>query len=165
VIIERTVNRLANDYRGVAQARQVDLRENLAEKLARARRSLLAKDIYDLGHLGPRLRGEMPVIRELVYLKVFGDVVVSGKGGRPFFGGREYRNHAPAELLDTAEVGALVQRAIDWPALLRVVADVFGDGIGDPRDDRERRLAACETRDRYWYGVQLEEVKRRHGRR
>lgn len=49
----------------------VDLRENLAEKLARFRRVPLARDVYDRNHLGPTVRGDLPLIRQLLLLKVW----------------------------------------------------------------------------------------------
>lgn len=141
----------------------VDLRENLAEKLARIRRLLLARDVYDLAHLGQRVRDQMAVVRELVLLKVYGDVVLTSRGARPFRGGGEYRGRTVDELRGVEELGTLAQPDINWRELLQVVALIYGDGIGEPRDDRERRLAACGDNDRYWYRTQVDEITARYG--
>lgn len=56
--------------------------EACAEKLARYRRISLGRDLYDLNHFAGRQIDE-PLVRRLWVLKVWGDVVDDGRGGRP----------------------------------------------------------------------------------
>ena len=50
--------------------------ENTAEKLARFRRVIVARDVYDLSLLAEYVRPQMPLVREILLYKVYFDVVV-----------------------------------------------------------------------------------------
>jgi hypothetical protein len=143
----------------------VDLRENLSEKLARLRRKPLARDVFDLVGLGARVRPDMPLIRELLLLKVYGDVVLVGYGERPFKGGGEYCRLTPQQLEGQDEMGALAKPAIDWGQHLKLLCDIYGRAMGPPRGAREQRLAACDSKDRYWFTKELEQFRASHATR
>jgi len=134
----------------------VDLRENLSEKLARFRRLPLARDVYDLVKLGATVRGDLPLIRDLLLLKVWGDVVYTSRGTRPFTGGDEYCAVAATQLGDKEDLGALARPVNDWDRELKVLCDTYGAAIGKPSDTRERRLAKCDVADKWWYEKELE---------
>ncbi len=140
----------------------VDLRENLSEKLARLRRQPLARDVFDLVSLGARVRPDMLLVRELLLLKVYGDVVLVGRGKRPFEGGEEYCGLTPRQLEGQDEMGALAKPAIDWARHIGVLCDIYGLAIRAPQGARERRLAACALKDRYWFTTELEQFRARH---
>jgi len=59
------------------------LEETIAEKLARFRRGSLARDLYDLAWVSSRPFDEV-LVRRLLVLKVWTDVVDDGLGERPF---------------------------------------------------------------------------------
>jgi predicted nucleotidyltransferase component of viral defense system len=141
----------------------VDIRENLAEKLARVRRVLLAKDIYDLGSLAVSVKGEGAVIHELVYLKVYGDVVLTSRGLAPFGGGSEYRDLRAENIERKDELGAMVRPTIDWKYMLAIIRDIYGAAVGTPANATEKWLAACSGSDKGRYGHALADAKKRYG--
>lgn len=59
------------------------IEEVIAEKLARYRRTSLARDLYDLAWLSHRPFDE-PLVRRMTALKVWSDVVDDGLGERPW---------------------------------------------------------------------------------
>ena len=133
-----------------------DLRENLAEKLCRARRALMARDVFDLAQFANEMREQLEMIREMVFLKVFGDVVHDARGEKPFRGGEEYIGWVVGDVLGAEEIGALTQPDPDWSVLLKRLGDIYGVGIGAARNEHEGRLAACNASDAYWHGLQLD---------
>jgi len=133
-----------------------DLRENVAEKLCRTRRALVARDVFDLAYFANEMREHLELIREMVFLKVFGDVVHDSLGERPFRGGEEYIGREVAALLGAAEMGSLTQPDPEWAELLERFGDIYGAGIGAARNEHEGRLAACNASDAYWHGLQLD---------
>lgn len=56
-----------------------DLRETCAEKLARFRRVMFGRDVYELSSLIPLVRNDLDLIRELLLFKVYFDVVDDGR--------------------------------------------------------------------------------------
>ena len=133
----------------------VDLRENLAEKLARFRRLPLARDVFDLVNLGPAVRSDLPLIRELLLLKVWSDVVYTSRGTRPFRGRDEYCGVTAAQLGDKDDLGALAKAINDWDRELKVLCDTYGAAIGKASDEREQRLAKCIVDDKWWFEKEL----------
>ncbi len=125
-----------------------DLRETMAEKLARLRRVLFARDVYDVGHLIPLVRADTPLVRELLIYKVYFDVVDDGRGGAPFRLGVEYRGHRRAEIRGVDELGSTTQPVFDYPATLRLIEDTYG-GLSLSADEREQVLVRCGPGDRY----------------
>ena len=97
-----------------------------------------------------------------MFLKVYEDVAIAAKGDRPFDGGAEYKGRTPEQIEAKEELGTLSQPNVDWRELLETIATVYGDGIGDARDARERKLAACLGADRYWYSLEIEAFRARH---
>ncbi len=142
----------------------VDLRENLSEKLARYRRLPLARDVYNLVKLGATVRGDLPLIRELLLLKVWGDVVYTSRDTRPFTGGDEYCGVTATQLGGKEELGALARPVNDWDRELKVLCDAYGAAIGKPSDTRERRLAKCDVADRWWHEKEREAFIATHAR-
>lgn len=140
----------------------VDLRENLSEKLARFRRLPLARDVFDLVNLAAAVRGEMPLIRELLFLKIWGDVVFTNRGTRPFRGREEYCAVTAAQLEGKDEIGALAKPVFDWQPELKVLCDVYGRPIGQAGDAREERLAKCDAADKWWYEAEIKAFLAEH---
>lgn len=133
----------------------VDLRENLSEKLARFRRVPLARDVYDLVNLGSTVRGDLSMIRDLLLFKVWGDVVLTARGSRYFKGRDEYCSVTAEQLQGKEDLGALAKPVLDWTHELKVLCDTYGAAIGEPSGAREKRLAACDAADKWWYEQEL----------
>jgi len=120
------------------------LEESLSEKLAAWRRRRKIRDLYDLDLFG---RGGLnePLIRRLLVLKVWHDVVDDGLGGGPF---------DPAEIvadidirrLPPEDIGLLTQ-PVEPEVWLRRVRDRYA--FVTELDDDERRIVACNPGDRY----------------
>jgi len=131
-----------------ANVRIADLRETCAEKLARFRRVLFARDVYDLAQLVPLVRGDVPLVRELLLYKVYFDVVDDGRGVAPFEIGVEYRAKRVADVRAADELGAMTDKPIDLAALLALVEATFGR-LAPPASPQETVLARCSRGDRY----------------
>lgn len=140
----------------------VDLRENLSEKLARFRRLPLARDVYDLVNLGPTVRGDLRLIRELLLLKVWGDVVLTARGSRDFKSGAEYCAVTAEQLQGKEDLGVLAKPVLDWTRELKVLCDTYGAAIGEPSGEREKRLAACDAADKWWYEKEFAAFTAKH---
>lgn len=140
----------------------VDLRENLSEKLARFRRLPLAPDVYDLVNLAATVRVDLPLIRELLLLKVWGDVVLTQRGTRPFEGGEEYCGATAAQPGGSDDIGAVARPVEDWGRGLRLLCDIYGSAIGELNDAREQRLAKCDAADKWFYTKELEAFRAKH---
>jgi predicted nucleotidyltransferase component of viral defense system len=120
------------------------LEESLSEKLAAWRRRHKIRDLYDLDVFG---RGSLdePLIRRLLVLKIWHDVVNDGIGTRPF---------DPAEIvadidvrrLPAEDIGLLTQPVDPVAWLARVRARyAFLTKLDNP----EERVARCNPGDRY----------------
>lgn len=117
--------------------------EACAEKLARYRRTPLARDVYDLAQLAGRPMDE-PLVRRLWVLKVWGDVVDDRRGTKPLdpaqiLTPKRERDFAPES------IGILTQ-PIDVEAWEQRVRTRFQ--FLDDLDEDEQRWAACDPRDR-----------------
>lgn len=134
----------------------VDIRENLSEKLARFRRLPLARDVYDLNHLGTTVRGDLPLIKQLLLLKVWVDVNDQARGIRPFGGGEEYCRVTAADLRDKDDIGALAKPVKEWDRELMLLCDIYGRAIGKPASAWEQKLAACDVKDRWWHAREVD---------
>ncbi len=124
------------------------LEETTAEKLARYRRIAFARDLYDLTNIVPFVRDKLDVIKDVLFFKVWGDVVDDGRGTAPFLGGTEFFHRGARDVRDVTEVGVLTAGPLDVEPMLRLVADTFSV-MGDPDDDVQTVLARCQSRDRY----------------
>jgi len=120
------------------------LEESLSEKLAAWRRRRKIRDLYDLDLFG---RGSLnePLIRRLLVLKVWHDVVIDGLGTRPFDPGEIVEDidirHLPSE-----DIGLLTQPVDPAAWLSRVRARYrFVTAL----DAVESGVAACNPGHRY----------------
>lgn len=131
------------------------LEESLAEKLAAWRRRRKIRDLYDLFLFG---RGGLneELIKRLLVLKVWHDVVDDGLGTSPF---------DPAEIiadidvtkLPSEDIGLLTQ-PVEPERWLAKVRERFAFVVN--LDDEERRVSACNPGDRYAVSQFVEAVKR-----
>jgi predicted nucleotidyltransferase component of viral defense system len=128
--------------------RIADLRETCAEKLARFRRALFARDVYDLHALLPFVRHDVDMIRELLLYKVYFDVVDDGRGTAPFKLGSEFTGKRVADVQDSDELGAMTGRTIDLDQMLNQLAGTFG-AMAQPLSPQEEVIARCSRGDRY----------------
>src|SRR5258708_6927313 len=131
-----------------AEVRIADLRETCAEKLARFRRVLFARDVYDLAQVIPLVRNDVPLVRELLLYKVYFDVVDDGRGVAPFELEDEYRGKRVADVRDPDELGAMTGKLLDLAAMLGLVEATFGH-LAPPASPRETVLTRCSRGDRY----------------
>jgi hypothetical protein len=82
--------------------------ENVSEKLARFRRQILGRDLYDLARLAPEMRSQLPALREAAFFKVFFDLVEDGQSGsKPFLAGPEYADRTAAQVVGFDDLGIL----------------------------------------------------------
>jgi predicted nucleotidyltransferase component of viral defense system len=120
------------------------LEESLAEKLAAWRRRRKLRDLYDLDLFGRGALDEA-LIRRLLVLKVWHDVVDDGLGMRPF-DPAEIVAHIDARSLPPEDIG-LLTRPVEpdvWFANVRG-RYAFVTGL----DEVEQRVARCNPGDRY----------------
>lgn len=127
----------------------MDLRENAAEKLARMRRHVVARDLFDLDALALELRPHLPLIRQLLCFKVYFDVVDTSRGTAPFRGGVEFADLSSGGLPDADDLGQLIGTTPNMSALAGSVARNYSL-MGEPVGDSEQRLARCERTERTW---------------
>jgi uncharacterized protein len=128
--------------------RIADLRETCAEKLARFRRVMFARDVYDLHALLPFVRNDVDNIRELLLYKVYFDVVDDGRGTAPFKLGTEFTGKRVVDIQDIDELGAMTGKKIDILQMLNQLAVTFG-AMAQPLSPQEEIIARCSRGDRY----------------
>lgn len=120
------------------------LEESLSEKLAAWRRRQKIRDLYDLYLFG---RGSLnePLIRRLLVLKVWHDVVDDGLGGKPF-DPEEIVADINTRWMPSEDIGLLTQpvEPVVWLANVRT-RYAFVTHL----DEAERGVASCNPRDRY----------------
>jgi len=118
--------------------------EALAEKLAAWRRRRKMRDLYDLYWFGQGALDE-PLVRRLLVLKVWHDVVDDGLGVGPFDPAIIVED-ADASNLPPEEIGLLTQpvEPAKWLAHVRARYRFLMD-----LDDTEQRAARCNPGDRY----------------
>lgn len=119
--------------------------EAIAEKLARFRRVLLARDLYDLQWYATNGVMDQPLIRRLWVLKVYRDIVVDGRGTPPIkpddvLKGRTANDFRPED------IGYLTKpvRMDGWISVVRARYAFLADLNAD-----EHRWAQCNGGDRY----------------
>lgn len=120
------------------------LEEALAEKLAAWRRRRKMRDLYDLYWFGQGALNEM-LVRRVLVLKVWHDVVDDGLGTAPF-DPAEIVAAFDAEKLPPEEIGLLTQpvEPARWAA---AVCDRYRFVVG--LEDVEQKVARCNPGDRY----------------
>lgn len=120
------------------------LEESLSEKLAAWRRRRKLRDLYDLDLFGRGSLDEL-LIRRLLVLKIWHDVVNDGLGTRPF-DPQEIVADADARSLPPEDVGLLTRPVEPEVWLTNVRARyLFVTAL----DDVEQRVARCNPGDRY----------------
>jgi predicted nucleotidyltransferase component of viral defense system len=120
------------------------LEESLSEKLAAWRRRRKMRDLYDLDLFGRGALNE-PLIRRLLVLKVWHDVVVDGLGTKPF-DPTEIVADIDTRRMPPEDIGLLTQpvEPAVWLSRIRERYD-FVTSL----DDDEKVVAACNPGDRY----------------
>jgi uncharacterized protein len=120
------------------------LEESLSEKLAAWRRRRKLRDLYDLNLFG---RGSLnePLIRRLLVLKVWHDVVDDGLGAKPFNPAEIVADIDPRRL-PPEDIGLLTQ-PVDPVTWLARVRSRYAFVIS--LDEVEKRVARCNPGDRY----------------
>ena len=89
------------------------LEENLAEKLARFRRVIRSRDLYDLAEMGRDVRDQIDLVRQIVCFKVYFDVVRDGRESpSPFPAGPEYVGRKVVEIIDPDDLPTLRKRKV-----------------------------------------------------
>ena len=126
------------------------LLENVSEKLARFRRQIIGRDLYDLARLAPELRPHLPALREAVLFKVFFDLVEDGQAGaKPFRAGPEYAGRTAAQVIGFEDLGVLSGLPQECSALLAVIGSTYG-AMGEPTGAVEIRLGQASRSDLFW---------------
>lgn len=118
--------------------------ETIAEKLARYRRGSLARDLYDLAWVAARPFDEA-LVRHLVVLKVWSDVIDDGLGERPFDPGEILRERSPEEFKPEA-IGYLTT-PVDVSGWIAVVRQRFA--FLSVLTESEQRWARCSKGDEW----------------
>lgn len=118
------------------------LEEVIAEKLARFRRTSLARDLYDLAWLASRPFDES-LVRRMTVLKVWCDVVDDGRGVGPFDAEDLLRPRTPAEFRPEA-IGYLTT-PVDVVGWTRVARERFV--FMNQLDSFDLRVARCSRGD------------------
>lgn len=120
------------------------LEETIAEKLARYRRGSLARDLYDLAWLAARPFDEA-LVRELLVLKVWTDVIDDGLGMKPF-DPEDVLRPRDAEEFEHEAIGYLTT-PIEIPGWIEAVRRRFA--FLHELDEAEQRIARC-SRGEEW---------------
>jgi predicted nucleotidyltransferase component of viral defense system len=120
------------------------IEEVVAEKLARYRRTSLARDLYDLAWLASRPFDES-LVRHVVVLKVWNDVVREGLGSGPFDPEEILRARSEKEFQPEA-IGYLTA-AVDLPGWVRKTRERYA--FLRDLDDLEIRISRC-SRGEAW---------------
>ncbi|MFN8629637.1 MAG: nucleotidyl transferase AbiEii/AbiGii toxin family protein [Chloroflexota bacterium] len=135
------------------------LEENLSEKLARFRRIIRSRDLYDLAALGREVRDALPLIRLSACFKVYFDVVRDGRvSPAPFLAGPEFMNRTTDEIFDPDDLGLIMGGRVDYASMLGTIASMFGP-MGTPQGELEERLAQLSPKDLWWAEQQYEELR------
>lgn len=123
----------------------VRVEEAVAEKLARYRRVSLARDLYDLQWYAKAGPMDQALVRRLWVLKVYRDIVVDGRGGKPI-DPADVLDHRVSSSFRSEDIGYLTKpvRIDEWIATVQS-RYAFLTSL----DASERRWAECNERDLY----------------
>lgn len=121
--------------------------ETVAEKLARYRRVIFGR-LYDLFLLATEVRPHFPLVKELLFFKVWGDVVDDDRGNGPFRCGPEYTGHTVRDVRGLDDLGVLTGKPADGAAMLRTVESIFS-ALGGPEGEQQATLSRCHPTDRH----------------
>jgi predicted nucleotidyltransferase component of viral defense system len=125
--------------------------EMIAEKLARFRRDSLARDLYDLAWFASRPFDES-LVRRLLVLKVWVDVVDDSLGERPFDPEEVLRERHPREF-EREAIGYLTA-PVDIPGWIARVRERF-IFLRD-LDDEEQLISRCSKAEEWLVRRQIE---------
>jgi len=126
------------------------LEENLGEKLARFRRVIRSRDVYDLAEMGHLVRGQLDLVRQVLCFKVYLDIVRDGRDSAvPFRAGPEFVGRTAAEIVDPDDLGLILGGRVEFGPMLKRIGDVFGP-MGAPQGAIESRLATVNRGDLFW---------------
>lgn len=120
------------------------LEETIAEKLARYRRGSLARDLYDLAWAAAKPLDE-PLVRRLLVLKVWTDVIDDGLGNR-LFDSAEVLRERSADEFKPESIGYLTT-PLDMPGWIVAVRERFA--FLAELTDEELRWARCSKGDEW----------------
>jgi predicted nucleotidyltransferase component of viral defense system len=127
--------------------------EVIAEKLARYRRTSLARDLYDLAWFAQQVFDEGRV-REMTVLKVWGDVVDDDRGEPPFDPEDVLRPRVQSDFMPEA-IGYLTT-PVDIPAWIERVRSRFG--FLRDLDETQLRIARCSVGERWTVSQRIGEL-------
>lgn len=119
--------------------------EVIAEKLARYRRASLARDLYDLAWFAQQGPMDGALIRRLLVLKVWFDVIDDGLGTRPFDPDDVLRERHESDFAEEA-IGYLTT-PVDIPGWIEVIRTRFAFLAEMDTDDAT--FARCSPGDRW----------------
>ncbi len=126
------------------------LEEILAEKLARFRRVIRSRDVFDLAEMGHSVRDRLDLVRLILCFKVYLDIVRDGRESTvPFRGGPEFVGRTVAEIIDPDDLGLILGGRVAYGPMLARIGDDFGP-MGAPQGTVETRLALVNRGDLYW---------------
>ena len=119
--------------------------EAVAEKLARYRRVSLARDLYDLQWYATAGPMDQALVRRLWVLKVYRDIVVDGRGGKPI-DPADVLSHRVSSSFRPEDIGYLTKpvRIDEWIATVQSRYAFLTE-----LDASEHRWAECNERDLY----------------
>ncbi len=128
--------------------------ETLAEKLARYRRHPLVRDLYDLAWFSTQVFDE-PLVRRLLVLKVWQDVVDDRIGEAPFDPSAIVAGR-PSEAFAEEDIGLLTQ-PIDVPGWILQLRSRYA--FVTDLDAEEKAIARCSAGDRYRVNEMIERLR------
>jgi hypothetical protein len=127
--------------------------EMIADKLARFRRDSLARDLHDLAWFASRPFDE-PLVRKLLVLKVWVDVVDDSLGERPFDAEDVLRERSPREF--EREAIGYVTTPVDIPGWIRRVRERFV--FLCDLDEEEQLISRCSKGEEWLVRRQIEDL-------
>ena len=127
--------------------------EMIADKLARFRRDSLARDLYDLAWFASRPFDE-PLVRRMLVLKVWVDVVDDSLGERPFDPEDVLRDRSPREF-EREAIGYLTT-VVDIPGWIRRVRERFV--FLRDLNEEEQLIARCSKGEEWLVRRQIEDL-------
>jgi len=132
--------------------------EMIADKLARFRRDSLARDLYDLAWFASRPFDE-PLVRRLLVLKVWVDVVDDSLGERPFDPEDVLGDRSPREF-EREAIGYLTT-PVDTLGWIRQVRERFA--FLRDLDEEERLISRCSGGEEWLVRRQIEDLAHEPG--
>jgi predicted nucleotidyltransferase component of viral defense system len=128
----------------------LDVREIAAEKIAAFWRRRMARDLYDLNHLGRVMQSTFDgrLVCTLAALKIYFDVVEERSGSRPLGNPAEIFGLALSDVVGQHDLSRFGAGTIDIGALLTGCRTRYG-GMTSMDADLEQLLTTCSSRDQF----------------